>query len=774
MQLSASQTTVLRTHPQSTELSLAIFQPRTVLACSISGSYSRGARTLSYTTVTSGSYLSVEAGMTLLAGTTPGGRELGKVRVKSITSSTIEVAENSHIKWQNVVYLTILRYWEVWPVFPRIIPDPNNNEDVIFYKDYDIAYSNQNTILGAFPCAGSHRAGYVGDRFYWSATGTSHLASSALSYNWAFEGGSVTGSTSLTPGWVTYNTAGDYVTRLVVTGANGSVDTTYRYVSIRERPYTSASNQPIKNWSLMGLSGSRGEGGYTATIEITNENISINDGDVVVIWADDWYGTDHTSIGGNGENNSSIFFTGHVLDGSIRFNYNTSTVSFQVGSITETMKRSEGFSISVESKASPSKWFELLDMDGQRALYHYLRWHSTVLSLADFQFIGTDKKIQFFDSDRQSIFDAVDNYMRGTLLGNFSSDRQGKLWATLDPVAYDLPITSFPAIFSMDKQDWIGEPNITEIMVNPVSSIELGGVAYSGTSTGTYSAHIASAPGVTPNVRGSAETVQGLAITGQAQLNLIVGNVYADKVSRYPTIDFGLNGNYRNFDISPIDSVDVNISASDTNRGINLSAPYYVEAMSWEYNSLNKTLFASTTMKSIVAGTSGQTVTIPDIPDDGGYGDGNFGGGFSFGGFPPFLSSLGSRDIWQGTGWFSGELSNTPFQVTGTVAFTGSSYVDIPGGFPQIMVNGWYHVNLEIKATSGSGANIVDVYPNNAGGLSVAMMTRHTFAINVTNGDANKVISSYMYITAGDFLIVTLLGGSVSTGVFVLSIIKET
>jgi len=760
MQLSAAQQTILRTHPQSTELYLSIFQPHTVLACSVSGTYARGDREITYKNVTSGSFSGVESGMTLLVGTTQGGRELGKVRVKSATATKIVVAENSHINWPLATYLTVIRFWEVWPIFPRIISDPNNDEDVIFYKDYEIAYTDQNSVLGAFPCAGSHRAGFVGDRFYWSASGTSHLLGSALSYDWAFEGGSVTGSTAETPGYVTYNAAGDYVTRLIVTGANGSTDTTYRYVSIRERPYTSSTNQPIKNWSLQGLAGSRGEGGYSASIDVTNENISINDGDLVVIWSDDWYGSNHVSLGGNGENNSSIFFVGLVEDGSIRYNFQTSVTSFQVGSITNTMKKSEGFSVSVESKPSPAKWFELLDMDSQRALYHYLKWHTTALFLADFQFIGDDRKIQFFDSDRQSMFDAVDNYLRGTLFGNFSADRQGKLWATVNPVGYTVPTSSFPSTFSLSKQDWIGEPVITERMVIPVSSIELGGVAYSGVVTGTYTAHISQAPGVTPNVRGSTETQQGLALTGQAQLNRLSGNVYADKTHRYPTIEIPLNGKYTNFDITPVEAITVTVDPTDTNRGITISAPYLVEGMSWEWNSLSKILTASATLNAIVTGILGATVTIPDIPDDGGYGDGGFGGGFSPIGFPPFLSTLnntqylfrGEGDAQDTTGF--SQMKEVSFDVvpinygfalsSGTSTLNTGSYV----GRVAVPVPGYYFLNGIVGF--GNIANTDGYMDITVGGNVVGFQYASADAGYGGGGTYTAHVSGLAYVTPTD------------------------
>lgn len=693
MQISALQQELLRQTSQSSDLYMTIFRPRTVMSCQVDGSIALDSRTIPYTSVSTGSYLAVEPGMTLLVGTTQGGRELGKIRIKDVDASEFTVAENSDINWPSAQYLTVQRYFELWPIYPRIVPNPSNDEDVIFYKDYDIAYTNQNSILGSFVCMGGHKAGFSGDSFYWSASGTTQLLGSALSYEWAFEGGDVTGSTLATPGWVQYNSPGDYVTRLTVTAANGSVDTSYRYVSIRNEPYSSSDYQPIKNWQMTNLSGDRNQGGYSASFIIQNEAVDVYDGDVVIIWKNDWYADTNTSIGGNSENNSSIFFVGHVMDGSIHYNWRDSTIEFQVGSVSDLMRKSEGFSVSVESKPSPSKWFHLLDMDGRRAIYHYLRWHTTVLSIADFQFIGNDKKVQFFDSDRESMYDAVDNYMRGALVGQLVADRQGKLWAEVEAMAYSNPTGSFPPVMEISSRDWMNEPDITVRNISPTSYLEMGGIAYSGTTTGTFTAHIGAAPGETPSIRGSVERIQGLTLEGQNQLNELVGNVYANKVCKYPSINIPLSGNYSNFDIAPQETVDTIILASENPSGISIHAPYVVSGMGWDYN--GGRLFATLSLSALVNGRSGKTITIPDVPDEAGYGDYE---GFNFNpvGFPPLLSTLGNRvsGAWQGTYVANSSLA--------TQFILGAA--DFNYGFTQAArapVTGVYIVSVTTKADIG-------------------------------------------------------------------------
>lgn len=645
MQLSDSNLELVRTHPQSSELYLSIFRPTTVLTASVSGTLSSGEMSIPYTSVTTGSYTNIESGMTLLVGSPTDDDKFGRIRVKSATATHINVAENSHINWASASRLKVLKYWELWPVYPRIIPDPADDENVIFYKDYDIAYTNQNSVLGAFPCAGTHRAAFVGDNLFFTSSGTSHLEGSGITHSWAFEGGTPTGSTAGQPGNVVWNTPGHYVVRYKVTGNNGSEDTTYRYVSIYNNPATSNSNVPVRKWELSNLSGSRGEGGYTASIRVIDEIMSdIGGGDVIVIWSDDWYGGTNTSLGGNSKNNSKIFFVGHIVDASIQYNYKQSTTEFQVASISDIMKKVEAFSVSVESKVSPSKWFELQNMNGKRALYHYLKWHSTLLLFNDFQFDGNDPPIQFFDSDRESVFSAVDNYMRGTLVGSLCADRQNKLWAEVGAWVTTNPTGSFLPIQAITDRDWLGTPDVQENLMSSISYLEMGGIDYSGPGSGTFAAYIAAAPGDTPNVRGSAERIQGLALDSLTHLRQMTGNLFANKTAKFPSISMDMAGNYNHLDIAPQETVDVNISEEDTNMGEAIQAPYLVDSVSWNFNPASKVKTPSVGLISLVNGRVGASIPIPEVPNGGGYG--GTGGGLNFPGtFPPALLGLNNTQF---------------------------------------------------------------------------------------------------------------------------------
>jgi hypothetical protein len=49
---------------------------------------------------------------------------------------------------------------EINPVYQRIIQDPSDPMQTLWYKYSDVAYSNQNSVLGSFICMGGHYAGF--------------------------------------------------------------------------------------------------------------------------------------------------------------------------------------------------------------------------------------------------------------------------------------------------------------------------------------------------------------------------------------------------------------------------------------------------------------------------------------------------------------------------------------------------------------------------------------------------------------------------------------
>lgn len=648
--ITSAELTLLRSRPHETNLWLSIYKPTVALACQLNNALAGPEwRIIDYNNVTSGSASNVLPGMTMYIGTTPGAKDIGKIRVKSIdgVNSKIYVAENSDIEWADDLYLTVICFWEITAVYPRMdLPDPSDPTNVVWYKDYDVAYTDQNSKLGGFICMGSHYAGFIDPlsgvcNVYYSASGSFTFEPTWVNHScsWLFEGGTPTGSTANTPGYVSYNAPGHYTTKMTMTNnVTGAQDVSYRHISIYERPEV-GTNNPILNWELVSLDGSRDTGGYVGRIKIREDTDDVVDGALVVIFADDSYNGTKQSIGGNAPNRQSIFFVGYILDGSISYNYKESSVEFSVGSPTETMKLSEGFVVSVDSSSDPegqdavddnypSAWALLLRMQCRGAIYHYLKWHSTVLYTNDFSFGGIDRFIEHFDADRESLYDAINNLMKGTLYGDVVCDRQGRIHAEVSIAATDSAASTFPVAMDVVKQDWIGTPTIEETFNQRLGYLEMGGIAFtpapSGTFVGTSNAYLSCAPGTTPAYRGNVQKIEGLALVDQDYLNTLCGNVFAYINSKYAHVSLDLSGNYRNIDIAPQEIVTVNLDAEDNPRKLIWNhKSFHITQMSWSYNPQNGTLLPTLTLHEVTQGHAGGTIVIPPIPpvkDPGGGG----------------------------------------------------------------------------------------------------------------------------------------------------------
>jgi hypothetical protein len=612
----AAENLLLNTHPQQTDLYLSIYEPTVLFTCQAKTAYSVLTQEVEYENQT-GTWSSIPDYHYLVAliGTTHGGEEKGRAWVRSATDIALRFLESDQIDWAVGDYITVLAYTEIIPVFPRIIQNPANITDVIFYKVYDIAYTNQNSILGTYVDIGCNYAGFDHQVWWEVQSGTSNLKGDALTYSWIFEGATITGSTNIAPGYVTYNNPGHFRTILTVTSSSGATDTAIRYVSLYDRP-GEGNNPPIVNWSMMeSPNGSRDAGGSTCRINIRDAKaINIRDRSLVVIFKESWYGDTKQNIGGNSKNRQGIWYTGYVLDGTIKHNYADNSLEFEVASASKIMQETECFSVSVESKLAPAKWYELLNMTIQRAIYHYYKWHSTVLMLCDMECNFVDRSIQYFDADRTSLYDACNTLMSGAALGRIICDRQGKLWVEQDDYAIENGATAIPEIMAITKKDWIGDPIIDEAFKPEVAYLEIGGIAFNP-GTGDSAAYLAGAPGLAPGYFGKVERVQGLALNSQDDLNTLAGNIWAYWNRRFPNSEFKLRGNFSNLDIAPQARMSVTMLANENPQGLVwTNKAFALTGVSWTYDSSTKILYPSVYLSEIVAGFKATTIEIPAIP----------------------------------------------------------------------------------------------------------------------------------------------------------------
>ncbi|GAG35215.1 unnamed protein product, partial [marine sediment metagenome] len=249
---------------------------------------------------------------------------------------------------------------------------------------------------------------------------------------------------------------------------------------------------------------------------------------LVVVFSDDWQGSNEGAIGGNAENRDSILFVGYIDTGSITLDPVTSKLEFEVSGITNTMKEVSNYSASLESKTNAGTWWEMREMTVDRALIHMLRWQSTVLALADFHQTGDLLPVQYADFDRGGLYDTTNQFLESTLGAQMVGDRQGAIYCEIDLnlIPTGSSRVDYLTALDVERRDWREDIAFDFLPNSPMAYIEMGGIAYSGPSaTGSTDAYLAGAPGDAQLWRGSIERGSGLVISGQDQLNLLTGNM---------------------------------------------------------------------------------------------------------------------------------------------------------------------------------------------------------------------------------------------------------
>jgi hypothetical protein len=333
---------------------------------------------------------------------------------------------------------------------------------------------------------------------------------------------------------------------------------------------------------------------------------------------------------------------------------------------------------------------------------------------------------------------------------------------------YTNPTGSFPPIQLIDKRDWVGEPTVEIKTSQDFSFVEGGGVAYSGSTTGTFDAFLSQAPGAIPLYRGKTDSILELKLSSQSQLNEITGNLLANKNAKFPSIDLSMAGNFRQFDIAPLSTVDIDIAVADTNLGQAIHAPYLIDSMNWSYSSQSKVMLPNMGLISLVNSTAdGETITIPDAPEGGGYSDfggTGFGGNFNPGAFPPFVSTLFGGAIWQGRSDLT--LAGSGGQVGTfqdfTTTLTNGNIVGTPTGtatpYPTMLQPGIYLIHGDIYSGNTSisaqgmwvginGADLTNFY-----NITVKEPISHASSPYIDPIDKTR----FAYMNSGDTVYITL------------------
>lgn len=587
--LSPAQLALLRGGNQHVEVYASVLAPRVLWSAQVDDAgIDVEEREIQFDGGSGLNYTWIEAYQTLWVGTTAGANDVGKVRIKSITSGdggvtgTVTVAANS-LHWEDDHYLTFMHNYEYWSIFPRI----DDNE--IFYKDYDITYVDQNEEINPICIAGPHQVGFAtspGSLTYNIPIGQSYsIDPTATITNWVV---TVTPSAGVTVGAM----IGDdipvtilsdapyykqYWVKATVTDSNGKTQTTYRSIfhhpDSRNFPF-----YPFVEIESVALNGSWDNGGWNLEMslkELATET-DVPNGALVLLWTRAFFDGVQTEVSFN-DYAPNVIFAGYVQHD--QFNKDKEQggrVTFSAATISEVMKNRGLFSISLESVDAPQEWYEYLNgyLTCGRIVHHIYKWHSTLFEVTDVLGLDDDGDIQRFaaDLERNNLYVMGDDLIRNKgIFAHLVCNKLGQLYMSRDLLLREDSVRAAANVVAVIEDiDITGEVVIVHRPITQTSFVFLSGISYDGSNKTPIGS---TAPATWPDSVGSRIFhVEQQMMTDQAGSNRLAGQVYAVENNKYPEIRLTFSGYYLGvLDFALQEWWQINVASGDTVRGVVLT-----------------------------------------------------------------------------------------------------------------------------------------------------------------------------------------------------------
>jgi hypothetical protein len=688
--ITAPELALLRSDGQHCQILMSVLSPATVMsACAVfSGSVIDRTVQVQYTPV-SGSWTSVQPGMELLVGSTPGGRDLGRARIrKAADTGYLYIGETSDIVWTNGCYLSVTNNYGLWPRQPNVLSDGET-----WFMDWDVVYSAQYSNADPVPIMGPGAAVlYLNSgsaSVQMNGSDSWCYGNSIASYSWTVSSGSVTNPTSASPIF-TFTSAGSYLVNCTVTSGSGTTNTGHRYVFV----YDSGS-APISNFVMNSCVGEAETGSWTANITLydTASFNLIQDGAFLVLHTKDFYGSSASSIG-QIPGYENILFEGWVDGQSIDYNG-------EIGSLKFTCRNAGGWLDKItlrplslkDQNTGSDTWIYLKGLTSDLAAWAIAHWRSTIDTVCDFRVSGDTRFVAGEDAQIGTIWWQLQQ-IGYHIFANPEADRFNRVFFEID--CQMLPFASrsnIPTIQTITKNDWFDVQSITRVTQTPVSILDVSGTYWNmEASAGSvqpvdfygvplYSRH----PGTSPHQFGKPQTKDRLAFNSQADCNQMCGLLGGKLNNEYPNVNINLAENNRMFDITPCMYAVINMDASDNPRGISWSNKRFIpDRITYKHDPAKGGLtvemeFAAETFQLPSTTIIKPVVVYPGLGDFGIGNVGNFPITFQPSTwFPSVVPSVPTNTVTPST-CLSQDLQNGPFtlmfdQPTLTVGQSTYSY----------------------------------------------------------------------------------------------------
>lgn len=556
---------LLRKDGQWSKLYLAVYRPNVIYTARLASlpSSNDNVHTISFNSG-SGTLSDVKPGMALWVGSSAGAHDIGICRIrKAPESGTFYIGLTSEILWQSNAYLTVVDDFDLWAKHAVL-------DDGSLKMDVDVAYSDQHSSFHPVPVLGPHAVTWLeGDTVdvEFDASESWVFGSTISSYSWSAPGAdAVSGGSTATP-TITYDAPGCYRVFCTVTAANGKSTTGVRHVFIYDKDH-----MPATVFQLAQCYADYEAGGWMFDITMEDEATlsEIDDRSLVVLFAEDWYGTppdqEKESIGPiSGREN--IVCIGRVVGQSIRQDRETGFVHFTVQGAHFWLNRIKAFPIELTiATDTPDSWAVMPDMTVDRVLWHILYWHSTVIETMDFFPPEDTRFTQEGKTLASMLWSQLQDVAQTKIFASPGVDRFGRLFIEVDPQMVPEGDRDFPVVMELTDKDWQDGIDLQRVTVEDVSQVTLSSqqVDASGNAITLYSL----SPGHTPRRYGEPLPIDRVLAASQSESNSLAGLALGWHINPFPEIPLSLLQNNRMIDLWPRQYAGLTLDASSNPRGI--------------------------------------------------------------------------------------------------------------------------------------------------------------------------------------------------------------
>lgn len=608
----------LRTPGQFSRLYLAIFKPTVIYQATLSSVPSTTDRVaqISFTAV-SGTLGNVKKDMTMYVGTSSGGYELGTVRIrKTPIAGTFYIGETSEIKWNNggTIHLTVVDDFDLWA---RHI---NTVSDTDFRMDYDITYSNQNSVFDPVPIMGGHRVVKLTGATVstvWDFSNSYVIGGTITAYSVSCPtASSVTGGTTATP-TISFNAAGWHPVYLTVT-ANTKSYMGVRYVYV----YSNAS-MPATVFQLGDCNVDYDSGGWTfdVTVQAGVALADVPERAMCILFAEDYYGDTQVSIGqlAGCEN---IICVGKIAEERININPEQSEVTLTVQGMHHWFTQVNGFPTGVLAvPGTPGNWAEMQSPTVQKVLFRLLHWGCTATTIMDVYLPSDTKLATELVAPSSNLWAQINEIAFATIHARPGLDRFGRFFAEVEPQLVPVASRTYATVMTLTKQDWYEGVNVERVVVTSTGRIDLSGIV--ATSSDDGDAFFSLSNGHVFKHYGGVEVIDRLLLSTQALSNQQAGLFMGWRNNPYPNNEFQLNANNRMIDCFPRQRVGWSIASGDSPRAFSLNGLFVPRRVGFKWD--EKTMFLETELTlemesveeiSVNGDIPGETgnISLPPVP----------------------------------------------------------------------------------------------------------------------------------------------------------------